>query len=133
MARRNYLNFTTPYGVELTSVAKSGLSAFIIHECGHLPSLVGWNHERVDSPFWRFYHNRTPGAAIRHEGNVIALDADTVVVIPAYTVFDCLASEAVSHFWIHFTLARHSRVLLDKPELIRVKDGQGLIHREMGR
>ena len=122
MGRRNYLNFTTPFGVELTSVAKSGLSAFLIHECGFLPRVSNWNHESVDSPFWRFYHNPMPGCCLRFQGQEIPLSADKAVIIPAYTVFDCVGREPAAHFWIHFTLTRHGHVLLDSPAVIEVDE-----------
>ena len=122
MSRRAYLNFTTPYGVELTSIAKSGLASFLIHECGYMPAISGWNHDQVDSPFWRFYYNSTPGASIRHQDQLIPLSPDKAVIIPAYTVFDCVSTTTFSHLWIHFTLTRHSHVLLDNPEIIHVDE-----------
>jgi AraC-like DNA-binding protein len=122
MGRRNYLNFTTPYGIELTTVAKSGLAAFLIHECGFLPRINNWNHQGVDSPFWRFYHNPTSGCSIRFHGVELPLLPSKAVVIPAYTVFDCVGPKPAAHFWIHFTLTRHGHVLLDEPAVIDVDE-----------
>jgi AraC family transcriptional regulator, arabinose operon regulatory protein len=128
MGRRNYLNFTTPYGIELTSAAKSGLASFLIHECGYLPALNGWNHEGVDSPFWRFYHNPTPGCSVRFSKIEIPLLPNNAIIIPAYTVFDCVGPTSAEHFWIHFTLPRHGQVLLDKPAVIQVDEAlRGLL------
>ena len=122
MGRRNYLNFTTPHGIELTSAAKSGLASFLIHECGYLPCLNAWNHEGVDSPFWRFYHNPTPGCSVRFSKAEIPLLPTNAIIIPAYTVFDCVGPTSTEHFWIHFTLPRHGHVLLDEPAVIQVDE-----------
>ena len=120
MSQRKYLNFTTPYGVELSSIAKSGLSSFLIHESGYHPKLTGWNHEAVDSPFWRFYYNPKPGSHLRFQGRTIPLEPDSLVMIPAFTVFDCCGPKPVSHFWIHFTLTRQSHIKLEAPFVIAV-------------
>ncbi len=117
---RNYLNFTTPTGVELTAVAKSGLSSFLIHECGYRPSLTGWNHEGVDSPFWRFYYNPSAGNFIRFKGEKISLQPDRVLLIPAYTVFDCCGPAPAQHFWIHFSVTRPGAIALTEPVVINV-------------
>ena len=67
-SRRKYLNYTTPWGVDLARVAKSGWSAFLLHESGYQEALENWNHQGVDSPFWRFYHNPKPGCFLRFHG-----------------------------------------------------------------
>jgi hypothetical protein len=59
-ARRKYLNYTTPWGVDLARVATAGWTPFLIHESGYQPALENWNHQGVDSPFWRFYYNPKP-------------------------------------------------------------------------
>lgn len=118
MQRRQYLNFTTPHGVDMAAMSQSGFSGLLIHESGHIPSLHHWNHPGVDSPFWRFYHNPQPGNHIRHQGADIQLTPDRVVLIPANTVFDCCGPQAPPHFWIHFTVARHTRITLDAPLVV---------------
>ena len=120
--RRRYLNFTTPVGVNLAALAQSGFASFLIHETGFRPALDGWNHEGVDSPFWRFYHNPKPGCFIRHQGHKIPLTPGQVVLIPANTVFDCCGPVPTSHFWIHFTVTRHSHTELVAPLVIAVDD-----------
>lgn len=118
MQRRHYLNFTTPHGVDMAAMSQSGFSGLLLHESGHIPSLHHWNHPGVDSPFWRLYHNPQPGNHIRHQGQDIALGPERVVLIPANTVFDCCGPEAPPHFWIHFTVTRHTRVMLTEPVVI---------------
>lgn len=120
MKRRQYLNFTTPYGVDMAAVSQSGFSGLLIHESGYVPSLRRWNHPGVDSPFWRFYHNPAAGNHIRHDDRDIELMPDRVVLIPANTVFDCCGPKAPPHFWIHFTVTRHTRVTLTEPVAIDV-------------
>ena len=118
--RRRYLNFTTPVGVNLAAVAQSGFSSFLIHETGYRKELTGWNHEGVDSPFWRFYHNATPGCFIRHGGLEISLNKDCVVLIPANAVFDCCGPVTASHFWIHFTVTGPGRADMESPVVLPV-------------
>jgi len=120
MKRRQYLNFTTPHGVDMAAVSQSGFSGLLIHESGHIPSLHAWNHPGVDSPFWRFYHNPQPGNHVHHQGRDIALTPDRVVLIPANTVFDCCGPKSPPHFWLHFSVTRHTSVTLDAPQVIAV-------------
>jgi AraC-like DNA-binding protein len=105
-SERKYLNYTTPWGVSLSPIAKAGWSAFLIHECGYQPALADWNHDGVDSPFWRLYHNPQPGCHIRFHGEDIALGPDVFVLIPANTIFDCCGPVLACHCWLHFTVTR---------------------------
>lgn len=105
-SRRKYLNYTTPWGVDLARVATAGWTPFLIHECGYQPALENWNHPGVDSPFWRFYHNPRPGCHLLFNGSRIPLGPDNAVLIPADTVFDCCGPVVACHFWLHFTTSR---------------------------
>ncbi len=105
-ARRKYLNYTTPWGVDLARVAQSGWTPFLIHESGYQPSLENWNHQGVDSPFWRFYHNPKPGCHLLFQGRKILLGPKNAVLIPADTVFDCCGPVRACHYWLHFTSSR---------------------------
>ncbi len=118
--KRAYLNFTTPSGVDLAALSSSGFSGLLIHDCGFLPQTKNWHHPGVDSPFWRFYHNPIAGNHIHHAGRDIPLSPETALLIPADTVFDCCGPAAVPHFWLHFTLTRHSRVSLTGPVELRL-------------
>jgi AraC family transcriptional regulator of arabinose operon len=104
--RRKYLNYTTPWGVSLAPVARAGWSAFLIHESGYQAALDDWNHEGVDSPFWRLYYNPKPGCHIHFQGQDIALGPDRFVLIPANTIFDCCGPVAACHCWLHFTVTK---------------------------
>jgi len=128
--RRRYLNFTTPVGVNLANVAQSGFSSFLIHETGYRDPLSNWNHESVDSPFWRFYHNPTPGCFIRFKGEDISLHPGCVVLIPANTVFDCCGPVEAAHFWIHFTVTRPGRVAMEGPVVLAADEVFRLLLRE---
>jgi len=105
-SRRKYLNYTTPWGVDLTRIATAGWTPFLIHESGYQPSLEDWNHQGVDSPFWRFYYNPKPGSHLMFHGRKIPLDSRNVVLIPADTVFDCCGPVRACHYWLHFTTSR---------------------------
>ena len=119
-SHRRYLNFTTPSGVSLSAVAQSGYSSFLIHETGFLKELQNWNHEGVDSPFWRCYHNPTSGCFIRHQGREIPLNKASLVLVPANRVFDCCGPVVASHFWIHFTVTRPGRSEVEAPVVLPV-------------
>ena len=116
--RRQYLNFTTPHGVDMSVIAKTGPSRLLIHDTGYLPKLEGWNHARVDSPFWRLYFNPESGCYLRFQGAKIPLKQDRLVLIPANTIFDCCQEEISRHFWVHFTVLHHGRIDLEGPQII---------------
>lgn len=116
--RRKYLNFTTPWGIDLARVAQSGWSSFLIHESGYQPALEDWNHQGVDSPFWRFYHNPKPGCHLRFQGREIPLEPASCVLIPADTVFDCCGPVKACHLWLHFTVARPGSAIKAAPVVI---------------
>ena len=121
-ARRKYLNYTTPWGVDLTRTAKTGWSSFLIHESGYQPSLENWNHQGVDSPFWRFYHNPKPGCHLLFRGRKIPLEPKSCVLIPADTVFDCVGPVRACHLWIHFTVSRPGSAVTPEPMMIAMND-----------
>ena len=104
--RRKYLNYTTPWGVDLARIATAGWTPFLIHESGFQPVLEDWNHQGVDSPFWRFYYNPKPGCHLLFQGRKIPLEPKTAVLIPADTVFDCVGPVRACHYWLHFTTSR---------------------------
>lgn len=120
--RRKYLNYTTPWGVDLARVAQSGWTPFLIHESGYQPALEDWNHTGVDSPFWRFYYNPKQGCHLVFEGRKIPLGPKCAVLIPADTVFDCCGPVKASHFWLHFTTARPGVSIPAAPIVIEVDD-----------
>jgi AraC-like DNA-binding protein len=115
---RRYLNYTTTWGVGLATVAQSGWSPFLIHECGYQEGLEGWNHQAVDSPFWRLYHNPKPGCFLRFQGQEIPLGPEVFVLIPADTIFDCCGPVPACHLWLHFTVNRLSGEVPTCPVLL---------------
>jgi AraC-like DNA-binding protein len=116
--RRKYLNYTTPVGITLTRAAQAGCSAFLIHESGYQPVLEDWNHERVDSPFWRFYHNPKPGCHVRFQDRDLPLEPGSCMLIPANTIFDCCGPVPACHSWLHFTVTQSSGILPEGPIII---------------
>lgn len=122
VSKRKYLNYTTPWGVDLTRAAKAGWSSFLIHESGYQPSLENWNHQGVDSPFWRFYHNPKPGCQLRFRGQKIPLEPKTCVLIPADTVFDCVGPVRACHLWVHFTVSRPGTATAPEPIAIPMNE-----------
>jgi len=77
---------------------------FQLHECGTLRLGPHWNYQGVRSPFWRLYHNRTPGAWIAAQGRRLALGPDRVVLVPDGVAFDCGCRPGAEHLWVHFSL-----------------------------
>ena len=120
--RRKYLNYTTPWGVDLARVAQSGWTPFLIHESGYQHALDDWNHQGVDSPFWRFYYNPQPGCNVLFAGRKIPLEPKRAVLIPADTVFDCCGPVQARHFWLHFTSARPGVSIPAEPIIIAVDE-----------
>ena len=122
MAKQHkYLNYTTPWGVSLSGIARAGLSSFLIHESGYQSALENWNHEDVDSPFWRLYHNPKPGCYLRFQGQEIPLLADSLVLIPANTIFDCCGPTEACHFWLHFTVNRLTGSVAEQPIILEMQ------------
>jgi AraC family transcriptional regulator of arabinose operon len=120
--RRKYLNYTTPWGVDLARVATAGWTPFLIHESGYQPALENWNHQGVDSPFWRFYYNPKPGCHLIFQGRQIPLEPKKAVLIPADTVFDCVGPVRACHYWLHFTTNRPGVSFSAEPMLFPVDD-----------
>lgn len=113
--RHKYLNYTTPWGISLSGVSRGSLSSFLIHESGFQAALDNWNHEAVDSPFWRLYHNPKPGCHLRFQGRDIPLGPERFVLIPANTIFDCCGPGLACHFWLHFTVNRLAGQITESP------------------
>jgi AraC-like DNA-binding protein len=121
-AKRKYLNYTTPWGVDLARLATAGWTPFLIHESGYQPALENWNHQGVDSPFWRFYYNPKPGCHLVFKGRKIPLEPKNAVLIPADTVFDCIGPVRACHCWLHFTTHRPGVSFPAEPMLLPVDD-----------
>lgn len=121
-AKRKYLNYTTPWGVDLARIATADWTPFLIHESGYQPSLEDWNHQGVDSPFWRFYYNPKPGCHLLFQGRKISLEPKSAVLIPADTVFDCVGPVRACHYWMHFTTTRPGVSFPAKPILVPADD-----------
>jgi AraC family transcriptional regulator of arabinose operon len=73
-SRRKYLNYTTPGAWTSPRIATADWTPFLIHESGYQPRLEDWNHQGVDSPFWRFYYNPKPGCHLLFQGRKIPLE-----------------------------------------------------------
>lgn len=121
-AGRKYLNYTTPWGVDLAHAATAGWTPFLIHESGYQSALKDWNHQGVDSPFWRLYHNPKPGCHLVFQGRKITLDPKHAVLIPADTVFDCVGAARACHYWLHFTTHRPGVSFPAVPMLFQVDE-----------
>jgi len=129
--RRKYLNYTTPWGVDLASVTTAGWTPFLIHESGYQTQLEDWNHQGVDSPFWRFYHNPKPGCHLLFQGQKIPLDPGTAVLIPADTIFDCVGPVPACHYWLHFTTSRPGVSFPARPMSIPVHEPMAMLLQQL--
>src|ERR1700748_2483697 len=66
--------------------------------------LSSWNLD-LRSPFWRFYVNRRPGAALVHAGRRLPLRPGTVCLVPAWVRFQTVAARGVVQEFLHFHVA----------------------------
>lgn len=105
----------------MAGVARAAITSFLLHDFGYHPELSGWNHPRVDSPFWRLYYNPVAGSRIDVGSEAIALKPDRCVLIPAGTIFDCVQeSERVKHLWLHFTVTQPEPPDVAGPVQVRI-------------
>lgn len=63
-----------------------------------------WWFTNLSQPFWRWYHNSTPGAAILMNKKRIPLEPGTVFLIPPNTAFGSTNSRPMQQLYLHFTL-----------------------------
>jgi AraC-like DNA-binding protein len=61
-----------------------------------------WNLANLSAPFWRFYWNRSAGAAARLAGREVRLLPGKCLVIPPDTPFSAHMRRPVVHFYMHF-------------------------------
>jgi len=101
MSALTYFDPATGVGVPLSGGSPLGLH---VHECGRMELGASWNYRDVCSPFWRAYFNLSEGAAVRVGGNRYELGSKALVLLPEEVRFDCIASEGVPHFWVHFSV-----------------------------
>jgi AraC-like DNA-binding protein len=81
-------------------------SGIVLHETGCLACNDGWNFPRVMSPFWRLYHNQSPGHQVLFAKRKIELTPDRLVLIPDHQFFHCQSSAPALTLWLHFNVAR---------------------------
>ena len=75
-----------------------------IYYCRYLPNISRWEQKNIMTPYWRFYWNPTPGAAILSNGKRIELVPEQFYIIPGYHCFSSTSKVAFSQFYIHFQL-----------------------------
>ncbi len=69
------------------------------------PLLAQWEHANLRAPFWRFYWNDRPGAAIKSEGKTLKLTPDVCALIGPETNYASHLRQPVRHLYIHFLAA----------------------------
>ncbi len=101
MSEPTYFDPSTSEGISLSAESPLGLH---VHECGQMVLGQEWNYHNVCSPFWRAYFNLVAGAAVQVDGKRYELVPQTLVLLPEEVRFDCIASQGVPHFWVHFSV-----------------------------
>lgn len=61
-----------------------------------------WDNPCRTAPFWRFYWNRTPGAAIEYQGKCIEMGPEYVVIIPPHTNYASHSTGSFTQLYMHF-------------------------------
>ncbi len=124
----------TRFGVRVSRLAGSALSAFVIHECGYLPDglhlrvengqrRADWRFPGVRSPYWRLYYNQNGGSFVRCLGRETPLDSGHVVLIAEDVLFDCVGDAGFSHLWLHFSPLHHPPPPFDEPVAVPLTAG----------
>ena len=96
---------------------------------GTMDANLDWGrHVGNTVPHWVLYANRVPGAAVRINGTLTALDAEVAVLIPPMITYDCVIASEAQHTWALFdlvgipaTLVRerfHERLVLPRAPLL---------------
>lgn len=75
-----------------------------IYYCRYQPNIYPWEQKKVMTPYWHFYWNATPGAALLSNGTRIELDPSRFYLIPGYHCFSTTTSVPFTQFYIHFQL-----------------------------
>jgi AraC-like DNA-binding protein len=110
----------TRHGVRLGDAPRLGFTTFTIHECGYHAQGSEWNHPGVLSPFWRLYHNGTPGCHVRFGGEVFPLGPDRLLLIPDATLFDCVCEARAPHLWLHFSPLQTTSAFPRRPAVLPI-------------
>lgn len=63
-----------------------------------------WRVPMRSLPIWHLYWSKTPGARLIFPDRIISLEADTICLLPPYTVFATDAEQFFEHFFLDFIL-----------------------------
>jgi AraC-like DNA-binding protein len=63
-----------------------------------------WWFTNLSQPFWRWYHNSTPGACLLMNKKRIPLIPDRIFLIPPNTAFASTNTRPIRQLYLHFTL-----------------------------
>jgi AraC-like DNA-binding protein len=64
--------------------------------------LADWTHASLQAPFWRFYWDPRPGAAVSLGGERVCLDPRRCMAIPPHTPFASESRCETEQFYLHF-------------------------------
>lgn len=62
-----------------------------------------WDHDDLSAPYWRWYWNDTPGAAVRVGQEWTRLSPDRVVLLPPQTAYATGLEQSAGHLFCHFS------------------------------
>lgn len=61
-----------------------------------------WKYQKVMQKTWILYWNPTPGMIIQHDGKIIEVGPDNVLIIPPFTEYSGYTKHPFLHFYAHF-------------------------------
>lgn len=65
--------------------------------------LKQWDHDNLSAPYWRWYWNDKPGAAVRIGRVWTELTPDRIILLPPGTAFATRLTAPAGHLYCHFT------------------------------
>lgn len=72
-----------------------------IFACTYVP-IEDWEHKDSFIPYWRFYWNDKPGAALIMGNEFLSMSPDSFFLIPSGTRFSSKSENSFNHFYVHF-------------------------------
>ena len=121
-------------GVEFDPLGvKPGRTGITLHESGYISANAAWNFPGVFSPFWRLYYNGKRGHCVLFGERMVELTPVHLMLIPPHCLFHCLGGNPVPTFWLAFSFTRKLAPGQNVPALLRPRDTELCLIRDLRR